>query len=505
MLKPEQFYFLTLLFLIIRSAINTSAQMPVNGLIAWYPFNGNANDESGYGNNGLVYDAVLTTDRCGNSNSAYYFDGEGDIIMVDHTDFLNPQRITISAWISVESYTIWGRIVDKYHFTRCEGYNIIIDPGAEATRFEFWGQDGQVYPDNSNPIPLNTWLQVTSSFDGYQMKIYINGMLENTLDVNTEIWPTSRYLSIGNGDDGNGYLPFNGKIDEVRIYDRALSDEEVLLLYIAENACLQKPMLFLAEDTVCQGQQDVSCQVGYMDSVLNYVWSYSGEGVTIEGEGTQILLDFSENATSGFLKVRGQKMTGTGNDSAMVYIPVRPLPPASGEISGNSLVCLGQTRQIYSVTPVNGVLNYIWNYSGTGIDITGNNETVSVDFGQYASSGTLTVTTENSCGTGQVSPEFIISVINCSDIQPGLINIPNTFSPNGDGINDVFFIRGLPVNSKLIIFDRSGRKLFQSDDYGNDWDGKDLNGNILESGTYWYVLTLSGYSEDYKGFVFMKN
>jgi gliding motility-associated-like protein len=504
MVKYEKISWLIIAFLIINPVCNLNSQIPTSGLIAWYPFNGNANDESGNGNNGVVYEAVLTADRCGNSNSAYYFDGEGDIIMVEHTELLNPQRISISAWISVENYTTWGRIVDKYHYNRMEGYNIIIDHGFQAIRFEFWGEDNQKYPNISNPIPLNTWIHVVSSFDGNQMKVYINGILENTIPVNTEIKPTNRYLSIGNGDDGNGYLPFNGIIDDVRIYNRALSDEEILALYNAENSCTLQPMIIMVENTICQGQQNVSCHVENMDSVWAYVWSYSGTGVTIEGEGTQVLLDFSNDAVSGILKVKGERVNAPGYDSAILHITVDPLPSAVGEISGNSLVCLGQNRQIYSVNPVNNANNYIWNFSGTGANITGNTETVIIDFTQAATSGNLTTTTMNSCGTGPVSPELSISVLSCSEFQPELLNIPNAFTPNGDGMNDVFYIRGLPEYSRLIVFERSGKEVFQSDNYQNDWDGKNLNGVILESGTYWYVLTISGFPEDFKGYIFLK-
>jgi len=57
-----------------------TAQIPSNGLVAWYPFNGNANDESGNGNNGVVNGATLTADRFGNANGAYSFDGVNSFI-----------------------------------------------------------------------------------------------------------------------------------------------------------------------------------------------------------------------------------------------------------------------------------------------------------------------------------------------------------------------------------------------------------------------------------------
>ncbi len=80
------------------------AQIPTNGLVAWYPFNGNANDESGNGNHGVVSGATLTTDRFGNANSAYHFDGVDDfmrLVKSDTADFSN--GFTISFWVQVEA------------------------------------------------------------------------------------------------------------------------------------------------------------------------------------------------------------------------------------------------------------------------------------------------------------------------------------------------------------------------------------------------------------------
>ena len=91
-------------------------------------------------------------------------------------------------------------------------------------------------------------------------------------------------------------------------------------------------------------------------------------------------------------------------------------------------------------------------------------------------------------------------------VEPGLneLNIPNAFSPNGDGINDVFVIRGIYDHSTLIIFDRLGKTVYQSDDYQNDWNGTGPDGGLLKSDTYWYVLRMPGIVNDFKGFVYLK-
>ena len=81
--------------------------VPTNGLVGWWPFNGNANDESGNGYNGTVYGAILTTNRVNNSNSAYNYDGINDYIQTSlpYTVFLNKKTLTISAWVNLGTIT----------------------------------------------------------------------------------------------------------------------------------------------------------------------------------------------------------------------------------------------------------------------------------------------------------------------------------------------------------------------------------------------------------------
>src|SRR5664279_2298442 len=97
--------------------LTASAQSWItSGLVAWYPFNGNANDASGNGNNGVVYNATLTTDRFGNANSAYDFNGSSSYVDIPQNGILNGliTNFTLSAWIYQRSVQTFGyRILDK--------------------------------------------------------------------------------------------------------------------------------------------------------------------------------------------------------------------------------------------------------------------------------------------------------------------------------------------------------------------------------------------------------
>lgn len=89
-------------------------------------------------------------------------------------------------------------------------------------------------------------------------------------------------------------------------------------------------------------------------------------------------------------------------------------------------------------------------------------------------------------------------------LHAGPLEIPNVFTPNGDGINDELIIKGLRNGSLLRIYNRTGREVFGSTDYRQNWDGTDPSGRKLPEGTYWYVLAPSNLEEVIKGFLYLK-
>lgn len=91
------------------------AQIPTNGLVAYYPFNGNANDESGNGYHVTIYGTTLTTDRCGENNKAYFFNGIGNYIVVPYDFSLT--EVTVCGWIKADQIPQEGAIILKLQNT----------------------------------------------------------------------------------------------------------------------------------------------------------------------------------------------------------------------------------------------------------------------------------------------------------------------------------------------------------------------------------------------------
>jgi photosystem II stability/assembly factor-like uncharacterized protein len=211
--------------------------VPVSDMVAFYPFNGNANDETGNGNNGTVDGATLTADRFGNADKAYSFDGVNDKISGNVDGSLFSEHKTISLWAVIsepESYS--PRIAGIGSAgTPAQYYSSILEGTASPRRIQFYSY-GSVADGYSATLVQNSneWHNYAVTFDGSKVKIFIDGVLDKeTSTSETLVSLTSAILQIGYSDNNLDW--FEGKIDDIRIYNRALSNAEVQALYNAEK------------------------------------------------------------------------------------------------------------------------------------------------------------------------------------------------------------------------------------------------------------------------------
>ena len=152
--------------------------------------------------------------------------------------------------------------------------------------------------------------------------------------------------------------------------------------------------------SVCQGATAIAYTVPVITNATSYLWAYSGTGATITGTTNNITINFAANATSGNLTVRGSNACGTGTVSANYAITVNQLPTQPGAFTAStSTVCQGTSNVVYTVPNDPLVTTYNWSYSGTGATITGTSNSVTISYSNTATSGTLSVTATNSCGT----------------------------------------------------------------------------------------------------------
>jgi hypothetical protein len=228
--------------------------VPTNGLVAYYPFTDNANDESGNVNNGIVNGATLTTDRFGNINSAYNFNGSS-WIEVPYNQIFNfgTNSFTLSCWASKEGSTQWQHLITRNYIPIWPN-----STGNYALRYDndnigFYSSAGTIgSASSSNGIlissqqnNLTNWNHFVGVFNSVtqNMQIYMNGNLIASGPLNI---PIQNYDSIGNMYFGvehpttvlpSGPQFLTGKIDDIGIWNRALTQEEITSLYYSENTC----------------------------------------------------------------------------------------------------------------------------------------------------------------------------------------------------------------------------------------------------------------------------
>jgi hypothetical protein len=235
-----------------RDVARNVSTAPTAGLVAYYPFNGSAKDESGNGNNPTTLtDVTLTSDRFGNANSAYSFNGSSSRMIVPNSNSLNitGTSITISFWMlwknSGQSYI--G--ISKGGCDPHNGYEFVIrndiswitgDKGGGGLTV-FTGGHTQDNANNYCGREFNTikyrngglWCHFVATFNNGQVIEYINGVRDFSISLRgSNIVGSDHSLYIGSRDPANNYAGvLNGKIDDIRIYNRALSSDEVNQLY----------------------------------------------------------------------------------------------------------------------------------------------------------------------------------------------------------------------------------------------------------------------------------
>ena len=208
---------------------------PQEGLIAYYPFSGNANDESGNGNDGTVHGAVLCPDMSGTSNSAYLFDGDNDYIITGTSNSLMVStEFTICAWVKLNStgtlhnISAQGTVFDT---TGNWEFKVLSDGtlSLTANNASHWDYSGElVTPISAGGISFGTWQHIAVVFESGQVSFYINGSLDSQVSYAVSHFnETNDGIKIGEREYSAASGDTDGIIDEFYLYNRALSPGEI--------------------------------------------------------------------------------------------------------------------------------------------------------------------------------------------------------------------------------------------------------------------------------------
>jgi predicted nuclease with TOPRIM domain len=220
----------------IDEILKGKSPVPTTGLVAWYPFNGNANDESGKGNNGIVSGATLTTDRSGTTNTAYFFSSANCATRIDaqiNTTSIQT-ALTISIWVmKAGNGCIGPRILEFWPGNNGPGLAQWGWDNSNGTRFGSITSTGREVESSFTPISNNTWTHLVYANDGSFGRFYQDGKLIKT------VASSGNPILAGNASFGRMNHPafdaFNGKLDDIGIWNRALTAQEITKIYNGEK------------------------------------------------------------------------------------------------------------------------------------------------------------------------------------------------------------------------------------------------------------------------------
>jgi YVTN family beta-propeller protein len=362
--------------------------VPTNGLVAWYPFTGNANDSSGNGNNGTVNGATLTYDRFCNPNSAYSFNAIGDYITGSCTNYPTADR-TISLWFFSTNFNMsppqsglmgyggGGYAVSWYEVLSSTYYGMSCH----------WNVNTVLSNYSSGP-PSNQWHLWVTTIDTSGTKFYIDGLLysssptyiSNTM-VNGKVFVFGQIVSpdgISAYTDGS-VGQYQGVLDDIGIWNRALTPAEVMGLYVINNPAT---ITTNGDTTFCVGDSLTLST----NANSSYLWSNSSTTQSINVN------------TTGTYTVTVTNCNGNTAISSPMVVTVNPLPTLVVSTS-DTVLCLNASSIGLMALPIGG----LW----TGNGVSGSNFVPSI-----AGSGNHPILYHYTDGNGCIDSTAINMTVN---------------------------------------------------------------------------------------------
>jgi gliding motility-associated-like protein len=347
-MKKTLFLLLQCFYIVSNAQINLT-----QGLVSHHPFNGNANDIGPNAINGNVVNATLTTDRNGSANSAYYFDGSSYIDLPFHNSYnFAPQgSFSISVWVLPVQNITWP----------AQAIVVKAPPHADFTLstwnygvylFNYKAMSGYAYNHILNStttfVQNLCWYNIISTYNNGIWNLYVNGQLESSNTTQSNLILQDGFSRIFFGKKGESFGDwFNGKMDDVRIYNRVLTLDEI------DSLSFNGSGTRVSDDiAICQGN---SVQLN-ASGAASYSWSPAA-GLS----GTNIANPVANPTSTTRYYVTGTQASGcTSTDN--VLVTVNPKPVVS--ISNDTLVCENSSVQLlasggttYSWSPASGLNN----------------------------------------------------------------------------------------------------------------------------------------------------
>ena len=533
-------YFLVLSILII-SHFDLKAQVDLaDGLVVHYDFNGNVDDLSNNEIHGEARGATLDLDRFENCEHSYSFEVSPDLIAIPGRVMNGIGSFTVSLWVKTTSS---GVVMTAANSQRHNEFFIqILSQGNIGTTVQADPRRTGQRLDGAISVADGNWhhIVVTRDNSSGEMEILVDGETDvkankvtagNELPKGALVVPNDGlYLGADQDCVGGCWDPsqqFKGLIDDLWVFDRVLSTEEINELYTLDESGLTPSLSLPSTMTTCDNTFELDAGVGF-DS---YLWS-SGETtqkISVENGGiyhlevkykscvytTSVEVTFEDipNLEAGpsqpNIDCTGGSVTLTASDGFEEYVwsngqtgrIIQVNQEGEYFVTANSS-CGQVTSNVISIGPGNvleltvSASDYEINCKEEAVNLVAVGGFSSYTWSNGSNSRIIEVTTpgiyslqvEDACGNKQITEVNISENINYF--------IPNAFTPNNDGKNETFEIDDLLLGSSISLINRWGRQVYFNNSYQNDWDGGDL-----PDGVYYYWIENSCLPRPIKGWV----
>lgn len=434
-----------------------------DGLIFYYPMNGNSNDASGNGINGIsnagVTPAVNRFDEVG---QALRFNGTTGFIDVPDASYFTGIDFTVSAWINPTSWNFWSRVLD---FGNGPNNNNIIlaatngSVGRPAIQIFNGAAPGNVYTSPSGvTAPIGQWTHLTFTYQSGVSTLYLNGVsvASGVHPAPVNVVRTFCYIGRSNWSQ-DGY--YNGLMDDLRVYNRSLNTEEIALLVMEQNEALN---IISQGGLFCEGSASnlliVNSQPGVSYRLRNaQTLAFIGNAQN----GTGDTLTFSTGALMAGMSFEFVAASLINSCQTIIAAPsnftVLPLPN-DPSVSDGSVCNEGVVNLVASSSDQSAVFNWYDLPSGGTLIQSGNNAAYTTN--------SLTETTV-----------YYVSVVNANGCESSRIPVQatviNPLNPPVDIINDLILFYKMDGN----LLDESGNGIDATVQGGSSFYTTDRLGN----------------------------
>ena len=339
---------------------------PPADIVSWWPGDADPNDVAG-SNDGVPMNGAKFA--AGKVGQAFSLDGIDDFVQVSDAANLDiTDGITVDAWIK-PAYSQIGAIVAKIGADNgtATGYGLIFrgDAGPRGLIEAYAGKDGSFYGvGSSSPIPLNRFTHVALTYDGDALNVYVNGELDGSSSTSGPITPNDVSLTIGaTTNRGTMIQFFSGVIDEVDIFERALSEDEIEDVYDAGSAGKSR---------------STSIVVPAGDSGAVVGEPYSQTLTALLGTPPYAFTLSSGSLPPGLSLSRTGRITGTPSEVGLFDFTVTVTDKAG--YSGEAEISI---RVVATVDPASDLLSW-WPANGDAKDAADGNDGVTVNGATFA-------------------------------------------------------------------------------------------------------------------------